>query len=51
LVALSGGAWLTGRCHDHLRRLERATARRVFLASLGYLAALFLAAAADVTLF
>jgi len=47
-VALAAGGWLAGACHQHLRRLERATARRVFLGSLGYLGALFLAAALDV---
>jgi heme o synthase len=47
-VALAGGAWLARACHQHLRRLERATARRVFLGSLGYLGALFIAAALDV---
>jgi protoheme IX farnesyltransferase len=51
LVALSGGLWLTSCCRNHLLRLERATARRVFFASIGYLAALFLGAAADATLF
>jgi heme o synthase len=47
-VALTAGAWLTGACRLHLRRLERDTARRVFLGSLGYLGALFAAAALDV---
>jgi protoheme IX farnesyltransferase len=47
LVALAAGAWLASACHDHLRRLEPATARRVFLGSLGYLAALFAAATID----
>jgi heme o synthase len=51
VVALFGGVWLTGRCLDHVRSPDRATARRVFLTSIGYLAALFLAAAVDVTLF
>lgn len=48
VVALAAGAWLTGACHRHLRRLEPATARRVFLGSLGYLGALFVAAAVDI---
>ncbi|MDQ3944055.1 MAG: heme o synthase, partial [Actinomycetota bacterium] len=48
VVALAGGAWLAGACHGHLRRLEPATARRVFLRSLGYLGALFVAAAVDI---
>jgi protoheme IX farnesyltransferase len=50
-VALAGGGWLTAACDQHLRRLEPATARRVFMTSLGYLGALFLAAGADVVLF
>jgi protoheme IX farnesyltransferase len=50
-VALAGGGWLTGACNRHLRRLEPATARRVFMTSLGYLGALFAAAGADVVLF
>ncbi|MDQ3943836.1 MAG: heme o synthase [Actinomycetota bacterium] len=50
-VALAGGGWLTAACDQHLRRLEPATARRVFTTSLGYLGALFLAAGADVVLF
>jgi protoheme IX farnesyltransferase len=51
LVALAAGAWLASACHDHLRRLEPATARRVFLGSLGYLAALFAAATIDIMVF
>ncbi|MDQ3947068.1 MAG: heme o synthase [Actinomycetota bacterium] len=51
LVALAAGAWLAGACHDHLRRLQPATARRVFLGSLGYLAALFAAATIDIMVF
>ncbi|MGH9037155.1 MAG: hypothetical protein ACRD0O_15450, partial [Acidimicrobiia bacterium] len=50
-VALAGGGWLTGACGRHMRRLEPATARRVFMTSLAYLGALFLAAGADVVLF
>jgi protoheme IX farnesyltransferase len=50
-VALAAGGWLAGACHHHLRRLEPATARRVFLASLGYLGLLFAATALDVVLF
>ena len=46
-VALTSGGWLIGACDRHRRRLEAATARRVFMTSLGYLGALFLAAAAD----
>jgi protoheme IX farnesyltransferase len=49
-VALAGGAWLIGACRRHLGALEPATARRVFLGSLGYLGALFAAAAVDVVL-
>jgi heme o synthase len=49
-VALAAGGWLVGVCHQHRRQLEPATARRVFVASLGYLGALFLAGAADVVL-
>lgn len=49
-VALVGGAWLVRACHRHLLRLERATARRVFFGSLGYLGAVFAAAAVDVVL-
>ncbi|MGH9002783.1 MAG: UbiA family prenyltransferase, partial [Acidimicrobiia bacterium] len=48
-VALIGGAWLVRACHRHVRRLERCTARQVFLGSLAYLAALFAAAAVDIT--
>ncbi len=51
LVALGGGAWLMASCRDHLRALQRATARRVFLASVAYLAALFLAATVDAVVF
>ncbi|MGH8973964.1 MAG: heme o synthase [Acidimicrobiia bacterium] len=51
VVAAAGGVWLVRACRHHLRRLERATARRVFLGSLGYLGALFMAAAIDVTVF
>jgi protoheme IX farnesyltransferase len=47
-VALAAGAWLAGACRHHLRRLQPATARRVFLGSLGYLGALFVAAVADI---
>lgn len=50
-VAVAAGAWLTGACHRHLRRLEPATARRVFQVSLGYLGALFVAAAVDIVVF
>jgi protoheme IX farnesyltransferase len=50
-VALAAGGWLAGACHHHLRRLEPATARRVFMASLGYLGALFAATTLDVVLF
>jgi protoheme IX farnesyltransferase len=50
-VALAGGGWLTRACDQHLRRLEPTTARRVFMTSLGYLGALFLAAGVDVVLF
>jgi protoheme IX farnesyltransferase len=50
-VALAAGGWFARAGHDHLRRLEAATARKVFLASLGYLGALFAATALDVTLF
>lgn len=51
VVALGGGARLADACHRHLRRLEPATARTVFLRSLGYLGALFSAAAVDVLVF
>jgi protoheme IX farnesyltransferase len=51
LLAVGGGAWLVVSCRDHLRVLERATARRVFLASIGYLAAVFLAASIDAVVF
>jgi len=50
-VALAAGLWFAHACHHHLRRLEAATARKVFLASLGYLGALFAATALDVALF
>jgi protoheme IX farnesyltransferase len=50
-VALAAGGWLVRACHHHLRGLEPATARRVFLASLGYLGLLFAATALDVVLF
>jgi heme o synthase len=48
VVALIAGGWFVGTCRRHLRRLEPATARRVFLASLTYLAAVFMAATLDV---
>ncbi len=51
LVAAAGGVWLLRACHHHVRRLERATARRVFLGSLAYLGALFVAAAVDIAVF
>jgi heme O synthase-like polyprenyltransferase len=50
-VALVAGGRFTRACHHHVRRLEAATARKVFLASLGYLGALFAATALDVALF
>jgi protoheme IX farnesyltransferase len=50
-VAVGGGAWLVSSCRDHLRSLDRASARRVFLASIGYLAAVFLAAGIDAVVF
>jgi protoheme IX farnesyltransferase len=48
LVALAGGARLAGACLSHLRRLEPATARRVFVQSLAYMGALFAAAVVDI---
>jgi heme O synthase-like polyprenyltransferase len=48
-VAVTGGVWLVRDCSRHVRRLERATARRVFLGSLSYLGALFVASAVDIT--
>jgi len=49
-VALVVGGWFAGACRRHLHSLEPATARRVFLASLGYLGALFAATSLDVVL-
>jgi protoheme IX farnesyltransferase len=49
-VALAAGGWLVTACEEHRRLVEAATARRVFLVSLAYLGALFLAAAVDVVL-
>jgi protoheme IX farnesyltransferase len=49
-VALAAGGWLVVACEEHRRLLEPSSARRVFLTSLGYLGALFLAAAADVVM-
>jgi heme o synthase len=50
-VALAGGVWMMASCRRHLRAPDRATARQVFLASIVYLAALFLAAAVDASVF
>ena len=50
VVAVASGGWLISACIGHLRRLEVATARRVFLGSLTYLGALFAATALDVVL-
>jgi heme o synthase len=47
VAALAAGAWLVGACQRHLRSLGAGSARKVFLASLGYLGVLFLAAAMD----
>ncbi|HKN37530.1 MAG TPA: heme o synthase [Acidimicrobiia bacterium] len=47
-VALTAGGWFLGACARHLRRLEPVTARRVFLGSLAYMAAVFMAAPLDV---
>ena len=49
-VALGAGGWFIDACRQHLCRLEPITARRVFLGSLGYLGALFVAATLDVVL-
>jgi protoheme IX farnesyltransferase len=49
-VAVGAGAWFLGACRSHLRLLHAGTARRVFFGSLGYLGALFVAAALDVVL-
>jgi protoheme IX farnesyltransferase len=46
-VALGVGGWLVAACWQHLRRLELASARSVFLTSLSYLGLLFVAAATD----
>jgi protoheme IX farnesyltransferase len=46
-TALGTGAWLVAACAHHLRSPGPATARKAFLASLGYLGWLFLAAALD----
>ena len=48
VIALAAGAWFVGTCRRHLRRLEPVTARQVFLGSLAYLAAVFMAAMLDV---
>ena len=48
VVALAAGGWFVGACRRHVRRLEPATARQVFLGSLAYLAAVFMAATLDV---
>ena len=50
-VALGGGIWLVRACAHHLRCLEHVTARQVFMGSLSYLGALFVAAAADIAVF
>jgi protoheme IX farnesyltransferase len=50
-VAVAAGVWFAGSCRRHLGRLEPATARQVFLASLAYLGALFAATTLDVVLF
>lgn len=49
-VAVGLGAWLLAACHGHLQHLQPVTARRVFLASLGYLGVLFAATTLDVVL-
>jgi protoheme IX farnesyltransferase len=49
-AALAVGAWIMVACHRYWRDLELARARRVFLASLGYLAVLFAAIPLDVAL-
>ena len=49
-VALAAGGWLVVACDEHCSLLQPSSARRVFLTSLGYLGALFAAAAADVVL-
>ena len=46
-AAIAVGAWLIAACYRHLRTLERATAMKVFMTSLGYIGVLFLAAALD----
>ncbi len=50
-VAAAGGVWLARACRHHLRLLERASARRVFMGSLAYLGGLFAAAAVDIAVF
>lgn len=47
VTALAAGAWLVAACWTHVRSLGAGSARKVFLASLGYLGLLFLAAAFD----
>ena len=49
-AALGTGGWFIGLCCKHLRRLTPTTARRAFMGSLAYLAAIFLAAMLDVVL-
>jgi protoheme IX farnesyltransferase len=46
-AAIAAGAWLVGACHRHLRCPGTASARSVFVTSIGYLGLLFLAAALD----
>ena len=46
-AAAGAGGWLVAACCRHLRALERASASRVFVASLGYVGVLFFAAALD----
>jgi heme o synthase len=50
VAALAVGAWFTYACHGYWRQLEAPAARRVFFASLGYLAVLFAAIPLDVAL-
>jgi protoheme IX farnesyltransferase len=50
VAAVAVGAWFIEACSRHLRRLETATSRRAFFASLAYLGTLFAAAVADVAM-
>lgn len=46
-AAVGAGGWLVAACQRHLRALDRASATKVFVTSLGYVGVLFLAAALD----